>query len=170
MSQTILIPSNYGCIALLNPKRYTFLREDGILYTEDLLDDYNSEKIFLWGVPRGNWKVKIDFSVEIPQGFRSLKGCLVSDGELCFYTYDDLNVFAVGNATSKMTEMPEEWTLPVKEGRYVCTVVQLYDPQRWDDNSVWNEPLHYHLSLVESAEQVEPAKDFPWENFSENSM
>ena len=166
MSNIIKIPSDFGCIALLNPNKYDIYKKEQILIWDYLLDDFNESKIFVWGVPRGNWKVEVSFTSELPQGYRSIQGSIISDGNLVFMTHEELSYAAMDVNSNILNRLPGDWKLTTETGRFVCTVVQLYDPERREDESVWEEvPVHYHLSLVKSDALVPPATDFPWEEY-----
>lgn len=166
MSNIIKVPSDFGCIALLNPDKYDIYKNEEILVWDNLLDDFNESKIFLWGVPRGNWNVEVSYTGEIPEGYRSIQGSIVSEGNLVFMTHDELSYAAMDRNSNILTRLPEEWKLATETSRFVCTVVQLYDPERRSDESVWDEvPVHYHLSLVKDDAPVPPVTDFPWEDY-----
>lgn len=168
MSKIIKVSCDPGCIAIVNPNTFEFQKEDQILYYENLLEDANNSKIFLWGVTRGNWNIEIDLTSDIPEGFRSLQGSIASDGTLFFVSNDVLGYGVLVSHELLLQEIAEEWKIEIPSGRYICTVVQLFDPATARESSVWDsDMIHYHLSLNKSDDQIPEITDFPWENYKD---
>jgi len=164
--QIISVPSDEGCIALINPKRYTSYKENELLNWDEFLEDMNNSIIFAWGTQRGNWNIELSFSGIKPEGYRSLTGSIVSDGMLCFAPHEELSMAAMSETTTFPLQGVDEWTIEVPEGRYICTVVQLFDPDKWAEDRVWNgKMIHYHLSLYKSDDAVPVITDLPWYDF-----
>lgn len=168
---SFVLPSDYGCIALVNPKTYaTFVSEYWQL--EQLLDHFISEinqyHMVAWGCVQGNWKLEIHDQLADISGYQEISGTIYSSGTLLLANYDSLTYVAQFIDERLPVRDMENYRISVDPAKYRCRVIQLFNPQQAESEEVfYQESPHFIIEIIEDETTVEPWSKIPWFPISE---
>lgn len=165
--KTFIIPSDYGCLAIVDPSRYqSFVSECWTL--EQLLAHFISQSIqgamVAWGCVSGNWRVLVSFSSE-PEcsGFREIRSKITSSGSLLLTNYDSLTMAAQFHDVVLPETHDQDNLFAVPAGAYTVRVIQLFDPEKAESEEVFNQVApHFRLELLESCEGMDSIDKIAW--------
>lgn len=164
--KTFVVSSDYGCLALIDPKAYdSFVSENWEL--EQLLAHFvsqsNQSRMVAWGCVSGNWRVEIVWGNTNLSGYLEFSSQIVSSGQLLLTTYDDLTMAAQFEDVSLPEPHAAEYQFDVAAGEYCVRVVQIFDPAQAETPEVFDgtEP-HYRIELTESTGPAKEISEVAW--------
>ncbi len=158
------IPSDDGCIAIINPNRYESFF-DNMPSSTDFLEQAKNGNIFLWGVARGNWNIEIS-NEEVKNEFQSESGLLVSDGKVSFVTYDELSMAGMYKEENRSLAECDTWSFDLPKGSYICTVGMMFNPEIISEvGAIESENIHFHVCLKPSQDDRIMLESISWYDF-----
>jgi hypothetical protein len=162
-----ILPSGYGCLALIDPKTYvTFVGENWQL--EELIDrvvsEVNQHHAIAWGCVYGNWILEIHDSFSGITGYREVSGIIDNSEILLLAKYESLTWVAQFADNSFPLKGMEDFQLNVSPGTYLCRVIQLFPPDEAESEEVFYQKTpHFIIELTKNnAIDVPPWSEIPW--------
>ncbi|OUL27788.1 hypothetical protein BV378_08455 [Nostoc sp. RF31YmG] len=161
-----VLPSDYGCIALVNPETYAgFVGEYWQL--EQLIDhivsEVNQHHIVAWGSVHGNWKIVIHNCLSNNSGYQEILGTIDSNKNLLLANYESLTHIAQFADEQLPLKGMENFIIKMNPGRYRCRIIQLFDPNEAESEKVFFQTQpHFRIELEEDETPVETWTQIPW--------
>ena len=160
------LPSDYGCIGLINPETFvSFVNENWQL--EELITHFVSEinknHLVAWGCVSGNWNLEFHDNFSVISGYQESFQTIYSNGNLLLVNYDSLTDAAQFFDVHLPLNGMESFQLVLSPGYYLCRIVQLFDPQEAESEEVfYRDSSHFIIELKKDGNPVEPCYKIPW--------
>lgn len=132
------ISEDDGFLVLLDPNTYvTFIGDeadfDQIIH--HIKDEMSKYRILVWGTETGgNWRVQVVHGESSINGYRDVTGFItVSQNFLCITNFFELRMTARNPLLFMPTKSASSHRVELENGTYSCRIIQLYDPNDFDD-------------------------------------
>ncbi len=161
-----IIPSDFGCMALLNPDTYqSFLDEE--FSCEALMErcvEQNAERtIVAWGCAYGNWRIEVRSTPCPAPGISSFRTAITTGGRLVFSNYEELIDAAMNQDATYPFAESENWTLSLPAGTYEVTVTRHFTRATAESPEVSDQTgPHYTIALIPTENPTSEVDWFPW--------
>ena len=140
----LVVPADYGCLALVDTEAYDgFVSENWEL--EELKQRIGAqaglERIVAWGCVSGNWIVRLSFeSVPLP-AVHEFTGVVRSPGRLLLTTYESLTMAAQFSDVSLPEPHEKDNLVEIPEGRYSVKVSQTFSHADAESSEVFEQTI-----------------------------
>ncbi len=163
------IPSDYGCLALINPDTFvSFINEEWLLeeLVNHFISEMNQNHMIAWGCVHGNWKVEFYDKFSKISGYEESLQNIFSNGNLYLVNYDSLTYAAQFSDERLPLDEMSNFHLSVSPGHYLCRVIQLFDSSEAESEMMfYQESPHFIVELEKSEKEEDSSKvhhEIPW--------
>ena len=166
VEHNLVIPANYGCLALLDSESYEgFVHEDWQLnqLKRHICSQAAKERIVAWGCVSGNWRIRFTIGQNPIAAVHEFSGVIRSSGNLLLTSYESLTMAAQFEDV-KLPE-PHEVSnlLEVPRGRFIVHVGQTFDHSQAEAEEVFEQASpHFIVSLLPGQQTISTPATIPW--------
>lgn len=165
------ITDDSGFLALVDPISYrSFVDTDWTLdqIVRRFKEEMQNRRLLIWGTGReGIWRVEVLFHRSSVTGFREFTASLTSSNDRLLLTnYESLTMAAQFEDVHLPEAHQTNLLIPVRAGRYLCRIVQRFDPESTAPHQEHDPDFRIELTSIKNiANDDDDVSGIPWTDF-----